>query len=228
MEPEEILDNVREAIREHSGGDADRWFYANRFVFARLQLDERRTKTQIKAELMKSGVACHYCGQAIGDRSGVHLHRIDGERGYSAGNCALMHAECHGKYHSENPRGARPGRPRGGKAAVSANPILKKVSKRYDDKGFIYWWDISPGFIDKMEKYEAVEFVKKDSGERCHVPTPALRGYLTKQRQTSRGTGNWGIKVLKEREAELAFEPGGKESEWLFLPVVWEASRGED
>ena len=76
MEPQEILDDVRNAIREHSGGDADKWFYANRFVFARLQLDERRTKTQIKGELLESGAACHYCGRAIEERSGVHLHRV--------------------------------------------------------------------------------------------------------------------------------------------------------
>jgi hypothetical protein len=60
------------------------------------------------------------------------------------------------------------------------------------------------------------------------VPTAALKGYLTKERQTSRGNGNWGIKVLKDRENELAFEPGNKNDKWLFLPVVWLNDTQED
>ena len=42
MKPNEILENVRQLITEDSDGGPDKWWYANRFVFARLQLDERR------------------------------------------------------------------------------------------------------------------------------------------------------------------------------------------
>ncbi|MDP6543487.1 MAG: hypothetical protein QGH60_05805 [Phycisphaerae bacterium] len=42
MEPNEILENVRQLIAEYSVGDPDKWWNANRFVFARLMLDERR------------------------------------------------------------------------------------------------------------------------------------------------------------------------------------------
>jgi len=38
MEPREILQATRQAIYQYAGQDPDRWFYANRFVFARLQL----------------------------------------------------------------------------------------------------------------------------------------------------------------------------------------------
>ena len=50
---------------------------------------------------------------------------------------------------------------------------------------------------------------------------PALKGYLTTERQTNRGNGNWGIKVLENRQDELAFEPGIADNRWLFLPVAW-------
>ena len=43
--PRQILEDTRQRIREHAGKDPDKWWYANRFVFARLALDERKTKT---------------------------------------------------------------------------------------------------------------------------------------------------------------------------------------
>jgi len=221
MEPPEILTTVREAIREHAGGDPDKWFYANRFVFARLQLDERRTKTQIKRELLQADRPCHHCKEPFGQRTGVCLHRLDGDRGYSPDNCVLMHPECHVEHHKHN-------RCERGDRSDTTSPVLEKVSKRYDDKSFIYWWDISLGFLEKIDRYEAVEFVRSDTGERCHAPTPALKGFLTQERRTSRGQGNWGIKVLRDREGELAFEPGSRKDKWLFLPVVWLNDEHED
>ncbi len=55
----------------------------------------------------------------------------------------------------------------------------------------------------------------------CSVSVDQLKPFLTKQRQTSRGEGNWGIKVLVEHPNELAFEPGAKEQDWIFLRVTW-------
>lgn len=228
MNPQEILNKTREYISDHAGSDRDKWFYANRFVFARLQLDERKTKTEVKKRLFENNPTCHYCKESIENKTGVHLHRLDDERGYSLDNCVLMHSECHKKFHAENPRGKRPGRSSSQKTTGRIAPILEKVSKRYDGKSFTYWWDISPGFSGKMDKYEAIEFVKKDTAERCYIPIPALKGYLTKERQTTRGNGNWGIKVLKDKEDQLAFEPGSKNGKWLFLPVVWLNDTQED
>ena len=110
MEPQEILDKTRKAISDYAGNDPDKWFYANRFVFARLQLDERKTKTNVRKELLEANQLCHYCNKQFENKKGVHLHRLDGERGYSLDNCALMHSECHTKFNAENPRGKRPGR----------------------------------------------------------------------------------------------------------------------
>ena len=228
MEPQEILDETRKAIDAYAGEDPDKRFYANRFVFARLQLDERRTKTKIKGQLLDTRPVCDYCKETFPTKTGIHLHRVDGAFGYSLRNCVLMHRECHTKYHAENPSGRRPGRPASRHTVIDASPVLEKSSKRYEGQSFLYWWDLSPGFLDKMDGYEAVEFVKKDSGERCHVPTQALKGYLTEDRKTSRSNGNWGIKVLKDREDELAFEPGKDTDKWLYLPVVWVNDTQED
>jgi len=222
MKPDEILAQTRKLIREHANDDPDKWWYANRFVFARLQLDERKTKTIIKRKFMDEKKPCHYCEKPFDTNRGIHLHRVDGDKGYSEGNCALMHAECHRKYHSESSskKDLKPGE-------VS---ILLKKSKRYDEntKGFAYWWDITPTLKESLDNYELVEFVKKDTGARCIFPPAALKDFLVPGRQTSRGEGHWGIKVLKGRENELAFEPGTKDrrestkdGKWLFYRVVW-------
>lgn len=228
MDPQEILDQTRKAINDCAADDPDKWFYANRFVFARLQLDERRTKTQVKKQLLEDDKPCHYCHKPIDNKVGVHLHRLDAERGYSLDNSVLMHPDCHTKYHAENPRGPRPGRRPLQRQLTPAAPVLEKVSKRYEAHSFIYWWDISPRFAEEIDRYEAVEFVKKDTGERCHVPTAALKGYLTEDRKTSRGKGNWGIKVLKDNQDQIGFEPAKQNHKWLFLPVVWLNDTRED
>jgi len=44
MDPQKILEQTRELIGRYANGDDGKWFYANRFVFARLGLDERKTK----------------------------------------------------------------------------------------------------------------------------------------------------------------------------------------
>jgi len=40
MGPQDILDKKREIIHDRAGDDSDPWFYENRFVYARLQLDD--------------------------------------------------------------------------------------------------------------------------------------------------------------------------------------------
>lgn len=219
MTPDEILAQTREVISEHAGDDPDKWWYANRFVFGRLMLDERKTKVGAKKRLFESNQPCHYCDKPFETKKAVHLHRLDGGKGYSDGNCVLMHGDCHGKFHAEH-QGAED-------RTLAGEAVIAKQSKRYDGMSFLYWWDITPKLAERLDKYEAVAFVCKDTGERCQVPTRALRGYLTEDRQTSRGDGNWGIKVLKNRPDELAFEPASG-GEWLFLSVVWIDEEGED
>ena len=98
--------------------------------------------------------------------------------------------------------------------------VKAKKSKRYHDRGFDYWWDISPELAQYLDQYHAVEFLKKDTGERCSMPPEAIRGFLTGDRITPRD-GNWTVKVLPGHPGELAFEPGPGGGDWLFLPVVW-------
>jgi len=220
MKPEEILETTRKAIRDCAGDDPDRWFYANRYVFARLQLDERKVKTGIKRRLLDSGGPCSYCGRPFESNVGLHLHRLDGTRGYRLVNCALMHGKCHQRHHAEHPHKAISGEP-GENAGDAGSGVLVKHSRRYDKGRFLYWWDITPNLAALLDQYDAVEFVRKDTGEKCSVAPAMLRGFLTSDRQTSRGGGNWGIKVLADRPEELAFEPARRGGEWLFVPVVW-------
>ena len=216
MEPQKILEQTRELIRQYANGDENKWFYANRYVFARLGLDERKTKTEIKKTLLNSGAKCHLCGKEFESKKNVHIHRIDGDRGYTKDNCSLMHPECHEKHHAEGARRTY---------KEQSGNVLRKESKLYAG-AFLYWWDITPNKGEKIERYDTIEFVQKDSGYACQIPVAAIRGFLTKGRKTSRGTGNWGIRVLRERPNELAFEPGGdKDGKWLFLPVVWVVRR---
>ena len=220
MNPEQILKQVRQLIDGHGGGDPDKWWYANRYVFARLALDERKTKTGIKARLFESASPCHGCGQPFVGRKDVHLHRLDETKAYSDGNCVLMHKGCHEECHRKSARKESAPRDTG-------DAVLVKSSKRYDTS-FIYWWDIAPALCSILDRYEAVAFSCKDTGLSCIVPTPELKKHLQPDRQTTRGVGNWGIKVRRGREDELAFEPGRGKGEWLYLPAVWVDDTRED
>jgi hypothetical protein len=222
MKPEEILEQTRKLIIEHADGDPDKWWYANRFVFARLQLDERKTKTDIKRRLFEANVPCHYCGKAFETRRNVPLHRLDRTKGYSDKNCVLIHTECHQQCHAESKMEEN-------SVPEEKGAVLVKQSRKYDDMPFLYWWDISPSLANSLDRFDMVEFLKKDSGERCVVPPVALKGFLTSDRQTARKARSWGVKVLEDHQDELAFEPGaGGKGKYLFLPVIWINEQEED
>ena len=222
MRPAEILKETRKSIREHAESDPDKWFYANRFVYARLQLDERKTKTGVKKALFDAQVRCHYCGESFKSRTGVHLHRVDEERGYSDTNCTLMHPECHRNYHAENPRTTNRGREVKISRLENEENALNKFSKRYAGGRFMYWWDFSPTFAERSKRYKIVRLVREDTKEFYPLSTDTLSIFLTQDRRTSRGKGNWGVKVFRDRPNELAFEPGKGNSDWLFLKIHWE------
>jgi hypothetical protein len=138
-----------------------------------------------------------------------------------------MHPGCHRKHHTEHSE-RRSDERRSIPGQASPEAVLRKRSKRYDDKPFAYWWDIAPNSARNLENYEAVEFVKSDTGEGCLISIGELMPFLKADRQTSRGAGNWGIKILKKRPNELAFEPKFRQGEWLFHSVVWECHQDED
>lgn len=213
MTEKEILKRTQAMIRELAGEDPDRWWYANRYVFSRLQWDERKTKVGVKQKLLEAGDPCYACGKKFESKRDIHLHRLNGGKGYSEANCVLMHAECHRKCHASRREETLP--------VAMPEPALAKFSKRYEKQSFLYWWDVAPSLASALDAWEQVEFVKKDTEERCVVPVEILKRFLTSDRQTTRGQGHWGIKVLKDRPAELAFEPATRKGKWLFLPVVW-------
>ena len=102
-----------------------------------------------------------------------------------------------------------------------ADGVLVKQSKRYDNMQFLYWWDIAPDLVPHLDEYDALVFHCKDTGRSCKVAVSDLKPYLRSDRQTTRGDGNWGIRVLKRHRNELSFEPGAHDGKWLFMPVTW-------
>ncbi len=97
-----ILQNTRRSISKSAGTDPDRLFTINRYVFSRLQLDERKPHKKLKTALYKANNKCCGCGKRIKELKGVHIHRKDARKAYSLENCQLMHSKCHELHHKEN------------------------------------------------------------------------------------------------------------------------------
>lgn len=95
-------------------------------------------------------------------------------------------------------------------------------SKRYEGKPYTYWWDVPPRKRGHLEKSGKIVFRKKDTGEECIVDSHCLLPLLTPERQTSRKSHPWGIRVLLERPYELAVEPGPMgQGGWAYICVDW-------
>jgi len=212
-----ILAHVRFVIREIADGDADFEFKLNRWIHSRLLSDSRKTSELIKHKLWDSGMqSCQICKKKFSNIKGVEIHRKDSSLGYSVKNCELLCNLCHRKPNTDNASGRPPGRSSSQDITEPEEPFLEKVSKRHKGKSFLYWWDISPGFLTTKDKHGGIKFVQQDS-VKCCVSKAVLKGYLTPERMTSRK--KWGVRVLKGREGELAFEPPSGGKKWLFLPV---------
>ncbi|MDP6102957.1 MAG: hypothetical protein QF579_06635, partial [Dehalococcoidia bacterium] len=68
----------------------------------------------------------------------------------------LMHPECHRAWHAEHNEGNS-----SGEAEQNASGAQVRRSKRYEDKPFLYWWDITPAQAESLNESDDVEFVKK-------------------------------------------------------------------
>jgi hypothetical protein len=101
QEAYKILQDVRQKIKAAAGSDPDRWFYLNRYVFARLQLDGRAQNEMIRNGLFQNSPYCHHCENELLEIRGIELHRLESDRGYSVENCVLIHRECHQKLHQD-------------------------------------------------------------------------------------------------------------------------------
>jgi 5-methylcytosine-specific restriction endonuclease McrA len=91
-----ILRQTRQLITEAASDDVVLRFKINRWVYSRLQQDEKQKKTPLKKSLWDAGVhACQRCGKPFASLRGVHLHRIDASKNYYDGNCQLLCSICH-------------------------------------------------------------------------------------------------------------------------------------
>ena len=202
---DKILRLCRRLIRDAAYGNEDDLFLINRWVYARLQQDERKEKDKIKAHLLeKSGARCSKCG-CIGS---LDLHRMNNRKSYSVGNCVLLCPDCHRDLS------------RGPTSTVSG-PYLVKKSRRYPaGNWFSYWWDITPENKAALEAGErelrGVVFVEKDTGRKHVVGSQELLGLLTRRRQTRRKKRPWGIRILEGEPNRLRVEePGMPRAEWV-------------
>jgi len=92
----------------------------------------------------------------------------------------------------------------------------------FESEAFTQWKDDTNTlhlFLDSLDECHT---------ERCTVSVKELLPFLTPERQTTRGDGNWGIKVLKDRPDELAFEPPTGSDDWLFMSVTWLEEENDD
>ncbi|MFP6583184.1 MAG: HNH endonuclease signature motif containing protein [Candidatus Hydrogenedentota bacterium] len=217
----ELLEETRQRIRELADEDPDEWFYANRYIFERLGLDERKTKTGIKKALFDANEPCDFCGKHFETKKNVHIHRRDSKRAYSSDNCVLMHPECHRDHHKENPNEGLSNLTMEQEVSSDAR-YRTKGSCLYDNNRFRYWWDISPNHLERYKNEDGIRFMKDDSGMFCEVSFATLKPFLSEIRRTSRGKGNWGVRVLLEQPEELAFESPSGSKDWKFLSVEWQ------
>jgi predicted RNase H-like HicB family nuclease len=95
IEGDKILEYVRNHIKSRTS-DEDKRFLLNRWIYARLQNDERRTKDGLRKELMRSQKSlCNHCKKPLKQGERIHLHRRDENRRYLIENCVLVHENCH-------------------------------------------------------------------------------------------------------------------------------------
>lgn len=91
-----ILRQVRFILDETSHDDDNLRFKLNRWVYARLQLDEIRVKRPIKQALWDAGqTSCAECRKKFPTLKGVEIHRKNESLAYSAKNCVLLCRPCH-------------------------------------------------------------------------------------------------------------------------------------
>jgi len=93
-----ILEDVRKQIADKAGGDAGLAWAMRRYVYIRLQHDERGNPMQRKMLKLKKMVAqngkCALCGKDLPER-GSELDRFDAVKGYTSENTKLVCHECH-------------------------------------------------------------------------------------------------------------------------------------
>jgi len=208
-----ILEKTRKDITGSAKGDADKWFKLNRWVFARLQEDERKTKRDLKKKLIRKVDYCGHCGKKFNSKKFIDIHRINKDKAYSEDNCILVHnGKCHQEAESKH-----------NYARVFNKKLLLKKSKRYDNYGnTLYWWDITDNEKFKYIKREngIIVFQEADTETKHSYHYQDLAAFLTSDRKTTRNRNhNWGFRILKSRVNKLASEPGAEDKTWKYIEL---------
>lgn len=93
----QLLGEVRKRLDALSGSDADLRFAYNRFVYLRLNYDERgntAARAQLKDKKLKQQDGrCAACGEPLARLRAV-LDRLNAMKGYTLTNTRLIHADC--------------------------------------------------------------------------------------------------------------------------------------
>ncbi len=85
----QILEQARSRIKKVAGGNPDDWFKINRYVYTRLQRDERKKEPK-KADLFdKQKGFCWICKERIDNIKDTDRHHVD------INNVVLVHRSCH-------------------------------------------------------------------------------------------------------------------------------------
>jgi len=99
-----ILDLVRKKIEESAEGNRELLFRLRRYIYIRLQYDERGTPMHRKIlklkKLATQGGKCSLCQEKLPER-GSELDRIDQLAGYTAENTRLLCHACHRRTQEE-------------------------------------------------------------------------------------------------------------------------------
>lgn len=82
------------------------------------------------------------------------------------------------------------------------------VSKRYDQRSFVYWWDVWDERRGAVAEAGELVLAQRDTKLVAHVPAADLLPLLIEERRTSRGRnkggkGNWAIYVRPHRMDEV-------------------------
>jgi len=96
-------------------------------------------------------------------------------------------------------------------------------SKRYDDKYWTYWWDLTTSDIERLQNGESLRFFRKDDSLYAIVSPDDLLPHLKPKNQTSRGRGNWGVRTLQDKQQAMRIEvPGTSYEDWPSISVTWQ------
>ena len=101
---QKALSNVREFLTNAAGSDSELLWALRRYVYIRLQHDERGKPQQRRILKLKKKASqrnlCAECGSELPER-GAELDRLDPMLGYTEGNTRLLYHECHRKLQAE-------------------------------------------------------------------------------------------------------------------------------